>query len=82
MYRLTFAACVVLAVLTAVALDNTVHNSFWDTRNYVNPSPSVAMSSGSATATFDLSGHSVRVAERLPDTFRSTKPRACAIYLH
>ena len=57
--------------VSACALDNTVHNSFWDTRNYVNPAPSVARSSGSATVAFDLSGRSWRVAERLRKDFKS-----------
>jgi len=60
-------------VSSANALDNTIHNSFWDTRNYVNPTPSVARSAGSATATFDLSGHSRRVAEQLRKDFKSKR---------
>ena len=59
--------------VSACALDNTVHNSFWDTRNYVNPTPSVARSSGSATVAFDLSGRSWRVAEQLRKEFKSKR---------
>ena len=59
--------------VSACALDNTVHNSFWDTRNYVNPTPSVARSSGSATVAFDLSGRSWCVAEQLPKEFKSKR---------
>ena len=69
---LCVAICAAMA-LSASALDNTVHNSFWDTRNYINPTPSVARSSGSATATFDLSGRSWRVAEQLRREFKSKR---------
>ena len=64
----------VFAVLTlpAGALDNTVHNSFWDTRSYINPEPSIGRSAGSATAV-DLSGRSWRVAEQLPKEFKSKR---------
>ena len=71
MTKLFCMAAFAATVLTAVALDNTVHNSFWDTRNYVNPAPSVALSSSSVTATFDLSGRSWRVAEPLRKDFKS-----------
>jgi len=69
---LCVATCAAMA-LSASALDNTVHNSFWDTRNYINPTPSVARSSGSASATFDLSGRSWRVAEPLRKDFKSKR---------
>ena len=59
--------------VSACALDNTVHNSFWDTRNYVNPTPSIARSSGSTTVAFDLSGRSWRVAEQLRKEFKSKR---------
>lgn len=59
--------------VSACALDNTVHNSFWDTRNYVNPTPSIAQSVSSATASFDLSGRSWRVAEQLRKEFKSKR---------
>ena len=60
-------------VASANALDNTIHNSFWDTRNYVNPTPSVALSTSSTTASFDLSGRSWRVAEQLRKEFKSKR---------
>ena len=69
---LCMATCAAM-VLSVRALDNTVHNSFWDTRNYVNPTPSVARSSGSATVAFDLSGRSWCVAEQLPKEFKSKR---------
>ena len=59
--------------VSAGALDNTVHNSFWDTRNYINPTPSVAQSTSSTTASFDLSGRSWRVAEQLRKEFKSKR---------
>ena len=69
-------------VASAHALDNTIHNSFWDTRNYVNPTPSVARSAGSATATFDLSGRSWRVAESLRKDFKSKPFAGVVILIH
>ena len=74
MQRLLCTAAFAAAVLSVGALDNTIHNSFWDTRAYVNPSPSVSRSEGSATATFDLSGYSRRVATSLRENFRSKMP--------
>lgn len=59
-------------VLPVMALDNTFKDGFWDTSGYVNPTPSIARSTGSATAV-DLSGRSWRVAEQLPKEFRSKK---------
>lgn len=61
-------------VASAYALDNTIHNSFWDTRGYVNPAPSVSRSEGSATAAFDLSGYSRRIATSLREDFKSKMP--------
>ena len=69
-YMVAFAAM----VASAYALDNTIHNSFWDTRGYVNPAPSISRSEGSATATFDLSGYSRRIATSLREDFRSKMP--------
>ena len=76
MKRLLCTAAFAAAVLSVEALDNTIHNSFWDTRAYVNPSPSVSRSAGSATATFDLSGRSRRIATPLAKAFSSRKPGA------
>ena len=73
MRKLLMIIGIATASASAGALDNTVHNSFWDTRNYVNPAPSVARSSGSATVAFDLSGRSWRVAEQLRKEFKSKR---------
>ena len=73
MKRMSYVTAFAAMVASAHALDNTIHNSFWDTRNYVNPSPSVAQSVGSATASFDLSGRSWRVAEQLRREFKSKR---------
>ena len=73
MDRLCHVVAFAAMVASAHALDNTIHNSFWDTRNYVNPTPSVALSASSATASFDLSGRSWRVAEQLPREFKSKR---------
>lgn len=74
MGKLCYAAAIAAMVASTFALDNTIHNNFWDTRNYVNPSPSVSRSEGSATATFDLSGYSRRIATSLREDFRSKMP--------
>lgn len=71
MKRLSTAIGIVAVAASAAALDNTIHNSFWDTRNYVNPTPSVARSASSATAAFDLSGRTWRAAEPLRKDFKS-----------
>ena len=76
MQRLLCTVAFAAAILSVSALDNTIHNSFWDTRAYVNPSPSVSRSEGSATAMFDLSGYSRRVATPLSKSFSSRKPGA------
>ena len=73
MRKLLMIISMAAVTVSAGALDNTVHNSFWDTRNYVNPSPSVAQSVSSATASFDLSGSSWRVAEQLRREFKSKR---------
>lgn len=73
MDRLIIATAFAAVVLSSGALDNTIHNSFWDTRNYINPTPSVAQSTSSATASFDLSGRSWRVAEQLRKEFKSKR---------
>ena len=80
MQKLFYAAAFTAAVMTARALDNTIHNSFWDTRNYVNPTPSVMQSTSSATASFDLSGRSWRIAEQLRNEFKSNRFVGCALY--
>ena len=74
MNRLCYVVAFAAMVASAHALDNTIHNSFWDTRGYVNPAPSISRSEGSATATFDLSGYSRRVATSLREDFRSKMP--------
>ena len=73
MRKLLMTIGIAAASTSVGALDNTVHNSFWDTRNYVNPTPSFVRSSGSATLTFDLSGRSWRVAEQLRKEFKSKR---------
>lgn len=73
MRKLLMIISMVAVAVSAGALDNTIHNSFWDTRNYVNPSPSVAQSVSSATASFDLSGRSWCVAEQLRKEFKSKR---------
>ncbi len=73
MRKLLMIIGIATASASAGALDNTVHNSFWDTRNYVNPTPSIAQSVSSATASFDLSGRSWRVAEQLRKEFKSKR---------
>ena len=73
MRKLAMIIGIATASASAGALDNTVHNSFWDTRNYVNPTPSIAQSVSSATASFDLSGRSWRVAEQLRREFKSKR---------
>ena len=73
MRKLLMIIGIATASASAGALDNTVHNSFWDTRNYVNPTPSIAQSVSSATASFDLSGRSWRVAEQLRREFKSKR---------
>ena len=73
MKRMSYVTAFAAMVASAHALDNTIHNSFWDTRNYVNPSPSVAQSVSSAPASFDLSGRSWRVAEQLRREFKSKR---------
>ena len=73
MDRLIMAMAFAAIVASAYALDNTIHNSFWDTRNYINPTPSVAQSTSSTTASFDLSGRSWRVAEQLRKEFKSKR---------
>ena len=48
-----FAALSLAAAFAAgavLALDNTVNNDFWDTRNYVNPTPNEAASDGEVAA--------------------------------
>ncbi len=74
MNRLCYVVAFAAMVASAHALDNTIHNSFWDTRGYVNPAPSISRSEGSATATFDLSGYSRRIATSLREDFRSKMP--------
>lgn len=69
MGRLIMGAAFAAVVLSVGALDNTIHNSFWDTRAYVNPSPSVSYSESSVTATFDLSGRSWRMSDPFPRPF-------------
>ena len=73
MQKLFYTAAFAVTVLSAWALDNTIHNSFWDTRNYINPTPSVAQSTTSATVSFDLSGCSWRIAEPLRKEFKSNR---------
>ena len=73
MRKLLMIIGIATASASAGALDNTVHNSFWDTRNYVNPTPSIAQSVSSVTASFDLSGRSWRVAEQLRKEFKSKR---------
>ena len=73
MQKLFYTAVFAVTVLSAGALDNTIHNGFWDTRNYINPTPSVAQSTSSATVSFDLSGRSWRVAEQLRKEFKSKR---------
>ena len=82
MHRIFHAAALAAAALSASALDNTIHNSFWDTRNYVNPAPSVARSASSATATFNLSGRSWRAAEPLRKDFKSKPFTGFTIVIH
>ena len=74
MGKLCYVAAIATMVASAYALDNTIHNSFWDTRGYVNPAPSVSRSEGSATAAFDLSGYSRRIATSLREDFKSKMP--------
>ena len=82
MHRIFHTAALAAAALSASALDNTIHNSFWDTRNYVNPAPSVARSASSATAAFDLSGRSWRATEPLRRDFKSKPFTGFTIVIH
>ncbi len=50
----SYRAAVIAAALAAgaaLALDNTINNDFWDTRNYVNPTPNEVASDGEVADT-------------------------------
>ena len=54
MIGLNYRAAVIAAAFAAgaaLALDNTINNDFWDTRNYVNPTPNEAASDGEVADT-------------------------------
>lgn len=59
-----------MALIPSFALDNTLHNDFWDTKAYVNPSPAVEESA--VAEKFD-SGVFVRVESAVMEFFSSVK---------
>ena len=59
-----------MALIPAFALDNTLHNDFWDTRAYIDPSPVVAESA--VAEKFD-SGVFVHVESAVMEFFSSVK---------